>query len=51
MLKEVETRICTECGSRFKLTYDRTQTSGMAKFCPFCACELNDDDDEEESYE
>lgn len=42
MSKEVVTKFCTFCESEYKLSYDRENTSGFEKYCPFCAA-LEDD--------
>jgi len=45
MSKEIEQLDCIECESSFKLVYDRTETSGHAKFCPFCGNPLEEHED------
>lgn len=43
MAKEIETKICTCCDSQYKLVYELSQTSGFAKFCPFCQSDIEDE--------
>lgn len=54
MSKEIEAIICEVCESRYKLVYDANETSGLAKFCPFCS-EIPEQDkdniDTDEDYE
>lgn len=45
MSKEIELHTCPECESEYKLVYDRTDTSGLSKFCPFCGADTEDEDD------
>jgi hypothetical protein len=49
MSREVSKVICSDCESEYKLMYDLDNTSGHPKFCPFCAAEVYDDSDEEET--
>ena len=37
--KEIETKICEECDSTYKLVYTLGETSGYPKFCPFCGAD------------
>jgi hypothetical protein len=37
MSKEIESIVCEVCESSYKIVYDLNQTSGWAKFCPFCS--------------
>ena len=46
--KETEKHFCNDCESEFKLIFEVDSTSGFPKFCPFCAGELNDREDEDE---
>ncbi len=46
MAKEVSTILCVECESEYKLLFDLNKTSGHPKFCPFCACEAYNEDDD-----
>jgi len=46
--REVEIHTCSECESTYKLAYDRTETAGFSKFCPFCSCEIEERDKEEQ---
>jgi len=46
--KEVEKVICPVCESSYKLVYEVEETSGFAKFCCFCASEINI---EQQSYD
>ena len=42
--KEVEKKTCPDCESSYKLLFDLDKTSGYPKFCPFCASEIYDED-------
>ena len=44
MSKEVEKKICNYCESEYKLMYNLDDTSGYAKFCPFCASDVNEEE-------
>jgi len=46
MSKEVENKLCGSCESDYKLMYDLDNTSGHPKFCPFCASEVYDVEEE-----
>lgn len=43
MSREIETKICQFCESRYKLTYQHDEVNGSTKFCPFCGEENYDD--------
>jgi len=54
MSKEIETIICEVCESSYKLVYDLNETSGYAKFCPFCQespSSTDDKIDDDEGFE
>lgn len=47
MTKEIDNKTCECCESSYRLVYDPNNTSGYAKFCPFCGSEIYDDEDSE----
>lgn len=51
MSKEIETKTCNYCESRYKLVYDLSESSGYAKFCPFCGSDAYDEEPEDEEDE
>lgn len=51
MSREVNKVICRDCESEYKLMYDLDDTSGHPKFCPFCASEVYNDDEEDSEDE
>lgn len=48
MSKEIENILCDECESEFRLIYNASETSGLAKFCPFCGSDIWQDIEEED---
>lgn len=44
MSREVEKIFCKCCESDYKILYEQDDTSGRAKFCPFCGDEVYDQD-------
>lgn len=51
MSKEIETKTCDYCESRYKLVYDLGESSGYAKFCPFCGSDAYDEEPENDEDE
>lgn len=51
MSKEVEKIACVDCDSHYKLLFDLNTTSGLPKFCPFCGCEVYNDENKLEYNE
>lgn len=55
MSKEVETKECPYCESKYRLIYNPSEASGLPKFCTFCGEESYDEDevdfDDEENEE
>ena len=45
MSKEVETKECPYCESKYKLIYNPSESSGLPKFCTFCGEEAYDEDE------
>jgi hypothetical protein len=49
MPKEIENKVCVECGSQFRIIFEPHRTSGYPKFCCFCSeCIIEEDNNEEE---
>lgn len=46
MSRENKSVVCPGCESVFKLIYEEDRVNGQPKFCPWCADELFNDDDE-----
>ena len=44
MTKIVDKKTCMYCESTYKLAFTLDETSGFAKFCPFCAAENYDEE-------
>lgn len=51
MSKEIENVTCDVCESQFRLVYVTGETSGYAKFCPFCAEELHNEESKSDESE
>lgn len=49
MSREVENKVCTDCESQYKLSYDPNDTNGLPKFCPFCGSEAYEVEDDIEN--
>jgi hypothetical protein len=45
MSKEIQKKECSECESNFKLVFSLDETSGYPKFCPFCGCDIYDEEE------
>lgn len=42
---------CDQCGSEWELSYIETDDSEQPIYCPFCGCDIDLTDVEEESFE
>lgn len=42
---------CDQCGSDWELRYIENATSEQPMYCPFCGCDVDLSDVEDESYE